>query len=467
MNLTSLKKVGMLLTTAVVMTACSHTDSKPAFTGIVDADGIDDMVFNYSPDYDMMAMNVIQITPDSTGRFTFPDSLITDNGLRTQILADNDYFGIYLEKGKSVEGTIKRNADDKLEISFSGDNADINTYYNALCQAFDSMKYFSPDPGEGPTLDEYFATLEKEHDNVVKMLPSIKDDTQRAFYEKMTDRMYTWTKIRLIMDRADENGTDVREDPEYVALVNTIDPNDDMSLECTLIFPWLNMQAKSDPKDALARGIEELHIVDKQITNPNTHRVMMNQLAGQFFSYGQPNSEQAETYMKEYEKVAAAYPELIERYKMRQASVKEIKAGDPLPSDPTIKTPDGKTCKLSDLKGKVTYIDFWATWCGPCCKQIPFMEKLVEKMKDNKDVAFVSISSDSDEEAWLKKLKKDNPDWQQYIFEPTDGDKFFTIMGINGIPRFIILDAEGNIAVPEALRPSDDGVEAQILSCIK
>lgn len=467
MNLTSLRKIGIALSATLAMAACSKPDTTPAFTGMVAADGIEDMIFNYSPNYDLMAMQTIGIVPDSTGHFTFPDSLIVGNDLRSQILADNDYFGIYLEKGKSVEGKIERDANGKLVITFTGDNADINTYYNALCQAFDMMKYFSPDPEEGSSLDEYFAILEKEHSEVVKLLPTIKNEEKRDFYEKMTDRMYTWTKLRLIMDRADENGTDVREDPEYVKLVETIDPNDDMSLECTLIFPWLNMQTKSDPKDALSHGIEELHIVEKQITNPNTRKVMMNQLATQFFSYGQPTYDQAETYMKEYEKVAADYPELIARYNERKAGVKEIKTGDSLPCDPAIKTPDGKTCRLSDLKGKVTYIDFWATWCGPCCKQIPFMEKLVEKMKDNKNVAFVSISSDSDEEAWQKKLKKDNPAWPQYIFDGTDGDRFFTMMGINGIPRFIILNADGTVAVADALRPSDEGVEDQILSCIK
>ncbi len=460
------KTVGLSVVASLLMTACSSTETKAPFTGTLKTDAVNDMMYNYAPDHDFMNMTTIPVVPDSTGHFTFPDSLVLDDGIRIQLLADNDYFGIYLEKGKSVEGTITQDANGKLIMTFEGDNADINTYYNALCQAFDSMKYFSPDPGEGPSLDEYFALLEKEHDNVVSLLPTIKDAETRKFYEKMTDRMYTWTKIRLIMDRDYESNTDVREDPEFVSLVETIDPNDDLSLECALIFPWLTMQSKSDQNDQLANNIEQLHIVDKQITNANTRKVMMNQLAFNYFSYGQPTQEQAETYMKEYEKIASAYPDLVERYKSRQSSIKEIKAGDALPSDPMLKTPDGKTLRLSDLKGKVTYIDFWATWCGPCCKQIPFMEKLVEKMKGNKDVAFVSISSDTDEAAWKKKLAKDNPEWAQYIFDGADGDTFFSKMNITGIPRFIILNADGTIAVPDALRPSDDGVEAQILGCI-
>lgn len=467
MYLTGFKHFAIAAGVAVTLMGCASTDNKPTFNGTVEADGIGDMVFNYAPNNDMMSIQTIEITPDSLGHFTFPDSLIQGESLRTQILADNDYFGIYLEKGKNVEGKITRDANGKLQISFSGDNADINTYYNALCQAFDSMKYFSPDPEEGKSLDEYFALLESENKKVREGINGIKDEKQREYYLKMTDRMYTWAKIRLLMDRAYENNIDVREMPEYVELVKTIDPDDDMSLECTLIFPWLNMQSKSDEKDVLAHAVEQLHILDKGITNENTRKVMLNQLPYVFFAYSQPTQEIAEAYMQEYSKVAANYPDLIEKYKFRASTIKEISAGDPIPYDPVIETPDGKKSKLSDLKGKVTYIDFWATWCGPCCKQIPFLEKLVEKMKDNKDVAFVSISSDSDREAWLKKVEKDKPQWQQYIFEASDGDKFMQAMNITGIPRFIILNADGTIAEPDALRPSDEGVEAQILSFVK
>lgn len=450
----------------VSISSCKKEDQSHAFTGYLEADGIQDMAFNYSPDNDLIAVRTIEIVPDSTGRFIFPDSLVTDGGLHSQILADNDYFGIYLEPGKSVEGKITRDSNGKLQIAFTGDNSDINTYYNALCQAFDSMKYFDPDSDGSSSVDKYFALLEKENAGVLDA-SIIQDPEKRKYYEKMRDRMYTWSKIRLLMDQAYDQGLDEREMPEYVELVNTIDPNDDLSLQCTLIFPWLNMQSKSSSKDGLPYYIEQLRILDQSITNPNTRKVMLNQLPYTYFAYAQPTQEDAETYLQEYSKIAAAYPELIETYKLRAAGIKEINAGDALNYDPVIETPEGKKLKLSDLAGKVTYIDFWATWCGPCVKQIPYLEKLVEKMKGNDNVAFVSISSDSDREAWLKKLKKDNPDWPQYIFDFEDGNKFMTAMNITGIPRFMILNADGTVAVADALRPSDEGVEAQILSFVK
>jgi thiol-disulfide isomerase/thioredoxin len=122
-----------------------------------------------------------------------------------------------------------------------------------------------------------------------------------------------------------------------------------------------------------------------------------------------------------------------------------------------LNTPDGKQVQLKSLlKGKFTYIDVWATWCGPCCKEIPHLEKLVEKFKGNDKVQFISISTDANADAWKAKLAKDKPQWAQYILTPENDKKFCTDWGIAGIPRFIMIDANGMIFAPDASRPSEE-----------
>ena len=59
---------------------------------------------------------------------------------------------------------------------------------------------------------------------------------------------------------------------------------------------------------------------------------------------------------------------------------------------------DGKTVKLSDFKGKKVYINMWASWCGPCMREIPELEKVYQKYKDNKDIVFLSMTSPNDAE---------------------------------------------------------------------
>ena len=113
-------------------------------------------------------------------------------------------------------------------------------------------------------------------------------------------------------------------------------------------------------------------------------------------------------------------------------------------------------------------IDFFATWCGPCCLEIPFVEKKVEKYKDNPNIEFVSISLDRDKKEWLDKLEKDNSSWQQYIIPDNFESEFAKEYNITFIPRFMLFDKEGKIISIDAPRPSDDeAFEALIAPYVK
>ncbi len=116
---------------------------------------------------------------------------------------------------------------------------------------------------------------------------------------------------------------------------------------------------------------------------------------------------------------------------------------------------DGKVLKSSDFKGKLLYIDFWATWCGPCKQEIPYMEKLVEQFKDDDRVALISISIDTDVKAWEDMVKRDKPQWPQYIAKGSQQSAITTAWGINAIPRFVLVNPDGTINLSNAFRPSD------------
>lgn len=452
---------------ALLATSCGTSKGSDSgyFTGHINpADSIRELYFNYCADGDLMNVQTIGIEPDSTGAFVFPDSIVPQEGLYVNILADNGYFGFLVEPGKNAEGTISRNENGELVMTFSGDNADVNEYYNAYTGAFDSMKYFSPDPSEGLPTKQYLENLEKANAELVAKLPTVKDEKMREYLAKRSDRMYTWSKIRLLMDLAYDEDKDVKEYPEYVSLVETIDPNDDMSADCTLLFPWLNMQVTTPDSLPVERAIEELNIVNEKITNPRTKKVMYNQIPYTLYAYGNISPEDGARFMEYYANAAKDYPELIDQYTIRTQALTDIKAGDNVPYDPTLVTPEGKSVKLSSLYGIPLYIDIWATWCGPCCKEIPHLEKLVEKMSDFKGVKFISISTDTDEKAWKEKLAKDNPTWPQYIMPAEEAEKFMRLCGINGIPRFMIIGKDGKFINPDAERPSDPSLEGILRS---
>jgi thiol-disulfide isomerase/thioredoxin len=126
-------------------------------------------------------------------------------------------------------------------------------------------------------------------------------------------------------------------------------------------------------------------------------------------------------------------------------------AGRPAqPAGPKVNSPapetvsqdlDGKEVKLSDLKGKVVVLDFWATWCGPCRNMIPHTAKLHEKMK-GKPLVIVSVSSDSQKEALTNFLKTTKMPWTHWW----DGQrKLSALYGISGIPTVYVVDHKGII----------------------
>lgn len=122
---------------------------------------------------------------------------------------------------------------------------------------------------------------------------------------------------------------------------------------------------------------------------------------------------------------------------------------------------DGRQVALSDFKGKVVYIDCWATWCAPCKQEIPFMGKLEEEYA-GKDIVFVSISLDKekDKAKWQAMVREKNMKGYQ-LFAGNDGHreigKHYTI---TGIPRFILIGRDGKVIYSKAPRPSSDEIRA-------
>lgn len=126
----------------------------------------------------------------------------------------------------------------------------------------------------------------------------------------------------------------------------------------------------------------------------------------------------------------------------------------------------GKT-KLTDLKGKYVYIDLWATWCGPCRTEIPYLQK-IEKKYHGKNIEFVSISIDKlkDQEKWRKFVETNNLSGIQLFADRDWESDFVTQYGVTGIPRFILLDPQGNIIESDAERPSSPNLQVQLDSLL-
>ncbi len=135
----------------------------------------------------------------------------------------------------------------------------------------------------------------------------------------------------------------------------------------------------------------------------------------------------------------------------KEAVLHRTEVGQPAPVF-TLTSDINTSHSLSDFKGKVVYLDLWASWCGPCRVETPDFQQLYEKYKNDERVAFISIAVSDGEKEWRKALGEDKPGWLQLI----DKNKVvLTTYAANFIPKFILIDKQGRIADFNAPRPSE------------
>lgn len=125
-------------------------------------------------------------------------------------------------------------------------------------------------------------------------------------------------------------------------------------------------------------------------------------------------------------------------------------------SFPKLKDLDGKYFTFDDLKGKVVYVDYWASWCGPCRNEMPYSKQLHAMFTPQqlKQVVFLYISIDADESAWKNAVQQIGMEGKLGISPGNWSSEIAKYFQINSIPRYMLIDKKGNIVDLNAKRPS-------------
>ncbi|PVW12620.1 TlpA family protein disulfide reductase [Marixanthomonas spongiae] len=157
----------------------------------------------------------------------------------------------------------------------------------------------------------------------------------------------------------------------------------------------------------------------------------------------------------EKEKIQEFKKSIQEQHEEQLIINENLASGKPSPQFTDYLNYKGGTSSLEDFKGKYVYIDVWATWCVPCIYEMPFMNKIEEEY-EGRNIHFIGLSIDNPdhEKKWRKMIVDKELKGTQLLADNQIDSQFVKDYHIYGIPRFILLDPEGNIVTYDAPRPS-------------
>lgn len=146
-----------------------------------------------------------------------------------------------------------------------------------------------------------------------------------------------------------------------------------------------------------------------------------------------------------------------------EANIAKIESTQEAPdvSAITIENTKGERIPLGNFKGKYVFIDIWSTYCNPCIGEMPYLQKL-EKELEGFPIEFVSISLDRKRDDWKKFLTNNKMDHNQFIMLDGDKNPIWTLIGLSGIPRFVLIDPDSKVVNKNTYRPSNLILESQL-----
>ena len=391
-------------------------------------------------------MDTIRLSADGSFRYV---RKLEKPAISFMMVPETGFFSVIMINGtrNHIEADLSRVGDCRI----TGDLADAHRLYAELQR--EMKEKTGQDYASFKEAELTFADFRLRAE---KRLADIPDTTFRSLALRELDAsafltLFTW------LGRLQDAGLPVSSDPDYNRFMQECDVDNPGYMANGLIdyyFSWCcQCRQENGGKDAWQYTLSLVagKIADLQIRE----KVYMNILT-EFFAGEDADGEAEAVFTRGMDLLREA-----EALRKQYGIFKKLRPGaDAVECE--LEDITGKVFKFSDLQGKAVYLDVWATWCGPCCEEIPYMEKVAEYFRNDPRIEIVSISVDANRKAWETKLEKDKPEWKQFLLK-----NFCDLYNINGIPRFMMFDKKGRIITVDAPRPSDPEIIGFIESHLK
>lgn len=365
------------------------------------------------------------------------------------LFVDRFMFRTCVEQGKKYTAEFDVTKEGvETEFRFIGEGAAENEFTRDFWNGFGTDYGFMAIPREVQDFKSYKESVDADVKEFTDRLESIGNEGFSEFYSAALKERQSKYSIYYPYLYLAANGN-VLQDADYTAYLQS-NPFEGMSDEA--IGKQLNAMAGT----VLVNGSETDMVKTLEIASALSAEKMWNDvfmtaiLLNYMQFYGADGIDDAYKFYRSIVTDPAYYSQVEKPYESGRLLAKGAAA-------PEIELADlnGNKINLSDLKGKALYIDFWASWCKPCCEEIPYFQKIVNELGNDKEITCISISIDEDERSWKKRLDSEKPSWSQYIATPEGLKTISETYQINSIPRFVLVDKNGCILDINAPRPSE------------
>lgn len=271
--------------------------------------------------------------------------------------------------------------------------------YNLLLEYPMAFSYFNPEAGTPQLPDDFFGFLEKE---------GLIDD---AFTRSRTYFRF----LQLYLNRLLEQEGTAETELHYVERM-------------------FNMADR-----ALAGLSREMILAEMVIMGLDFMELEAAEALHQRFLTNTADASIREVVQLAYDKVMALAP------------------GQPAPQF-TLADINGQQVSLSDFAGKVVYLDFWASWCGPCMREVPYAKELKKRMENETDLVFLYISVDTDETSWRSTVAHHQIEGI-HLNVPGFNHQVPEAYNLKGVPTFFLIGRDGKIINNRPPRPSSPEID--------
>jgi thiol-disulfide isomerase/thioredoxin len=404
---------------------------------------------------------IASATPDIDGRFYFAFKSAAPTfyviGLE-DVLPINNYT-FWFEPGDRLEMTVERDSYVLTGVN-TPENEEITRWHNWV-KPLEIISLYRNIAGN-VTFEDFFPLLEDKLSEGYTPQYTSNVEFNAAFDHYRKSYMATLASNLLLTPRSKQPGSndmiDYYRELELSSLATSRMLGYPYGIRLLTIYPTFYMVVNRDGlspeklRETLGAGAATDFIIAQ---------LRDDRLVGEYVLYNAENIKTYEGYTEFDNKYSRYFVNEDQRERFKRL-LKDIPVPDGSPAvDFSFPDTNGNQVALSDFKGKVVYIDVWATWCGPCKQQIPYLKELETEYHGNPDMVFMSVSidADRDHQKWLDMVATENLGGVQ-LFGGGKSNAIQTPYKITGIPHFILVGKDGNIVDDNAPRPSSSELRA-------